>query len=77
MNKNYEDFNNVKLFDRELSEKNIPQNCTFPVVQIGLFKSRRPVLGHMPFSKPIIGKKSEITMIDLEQSFRGMDIGQY
>lgn len=50
--------------------KNFAKLC-FPRSPIGLLRSHRLVLGQMPFSKPIIGKKNGITVIDLEQSFWG------
>lgn len=60
----------MKLFDRWLNEK-IFAKLGFPRSPVGLLKSHRLVLGHMSFSKPIIGKKNGITVIDLEQSFWG------
>lgn len=71
VNKNDEDVFDVALFARQLSDKEILQNCAFPEAPIGLLQSQRPVRGHMLISKPIISKKQNqkkvgITMIDLE-----------
>lgn len=63
--------------DRLPSKKEILQNCAFLKAPIGLLQSHRPVWGHMPISKPIIGKNNNnktkpnpgIAMIDLEHPF--------